>query len=176
MSESWKFIDRYAHMVSFAVVGWVDVFTRSDYAEFLLQNLAYCRKNKGLQLYSFVIMPNHLHLIAAAEHGNLGEIMRDFKTFTSKELVRMIEANPKESRKEWMLRIFKEHGLANPHNKDHQFWQQSNKPILLDTPVKFDECVRYVRENPLRAGLVTDEAAYRWSSANPHVEIELDEA
>ncbi len=122
MSERWKFVGHYAHFVSFAVVGWVDVFTRAEYAEFLLKNLAYCRKNKGLELYEFVIMPSHVHLIAAAASGNLGEIMRDFKTFTSKELVKLIAANPQESRKEWMLRMFKEHGAANPHNKENQFW------------------------------------------------------
>ncbi len=116
MSERYKFVEGYAHFITFAVVGWVDVFTRREYAEFLLQNLAYCRKNKGLRLYEFVIMPNHLHLIAAAASGNLGEIMRDFKTYTSKELVKLIAANPRESRKEWMLRVFREHGAANPQN------------------------------------------------------------
>ena len=176
MSERWKFDGHHAHFVSFAVVGWVDVFTRAVYAEFLLKNLAYCRKSKGLVLYEFVIMPSHVHLIAAAADANLGEIMRDFKTYTSKELVKLIAANEQESRKEWMLRLFKEHGAANPLNTHNQFWQQSNKPILLDTPKKFDDCVRYVRENPLVAGLVTDETAYTWSSANPQIGVELDEA
>ena len=88
MSESWKFVGHYAHFVSFSVVGWIDVFTRAEYAEFLVKNLDYCRKNKGLELYEFVIMPNHLHLIAAAKNGDLGGIIRDFKTYTSKELVR----------------------------------------------------------------------------------------
>ncbi|MBL8009657.1 MAG: transposase [Flavobacteriales bacterium] len=176
MSERWKFVGHHAHFVSFAVVGWVDVFTRAVYAEFLLKNLAYCPKSKGLVLYEFVIMPSHVHLIAAAANANLGEIMRDFKTYTSKELVKLIAANEQESRKEWMLRLFKEHGAANPLNTHNQFWQQSNKPILLDTPKKFDDCVRYVRENPLVAGLVTDETAYTWSSANPQIGVELDEA
>lgn len=176
MSERWKFVGHHAHFVSFAVVGWVDVFTRAVYAEFLLKNLAYCRKSKGLVLYEFVIMPSHVHLIAAAANANLGEIMRDFKTYSSKELVKLIAANEQESRKEWMLRLFKEHGAANPLNTHNQFWQQSNKPILLDTPKKFDDCVRYVRENPLVAGLVTDETAYTWSSANPQIGVELDEA
>ncbi len=176
MSERWKFVGHHAHFVSFAVVGWVDVFTRAVYAEFLLKNLAYWRKSKGLVLYEFVIMPSHVHLIAAAANANLGEIMRDFKTYTSKELVKLIAANEQESRKEWMLRLFKEHGAANPLNTHNQFWQQSNKPILLDTPKKFDDCVRYVRENPLVAGLVTDETAYTWSSANPQIGVELDEA
>jgi putative transposase len=176
MSERWKFVGHYAHFVSFAVVGWVDVFTRAVYAEFLVKNLAHCRAQKGLELYEFVIMPNHVHLIAAAKGGNLGDIMRDFKTYTSKELVKMITANPQESRKEWMLRLFKEHGAANPQNTYNQFWQQSNKPIILDTLKKFHNCSRYVRENPLVAGLVTDETAYTWSSANPRIGIELDEA
>ncbi len=176
MSERYKFVEGYAHFITFAVVGWVDVFTRREYAEFLLQNLAYCRKNKGLRLYEFVIMPNHLHLIAAAASGNLGEIMRDFKTYTSKELVKLIAANPRESRKEWMLRVFREHGAANPQNVHHQFWQQSNRPIILDKPELFDQRRRYLRENPLRAGLVNDESAYMWSSANPHLDFECDAA
>lgn len=121
-------------------------------------------------------MPDHLHLIAAAANGNLGEIMRDFKTFTSKELVKRIAPNPKESRKEWMLRVFREHGAANPQNVHHQFWQQSNHPIVLDKPERFAQRRRYLRKNPLRAGLVNDESAYMWSSANPHLDFEFDEA
>ena len=131
MSERYKFVEGHAHFITFAVVGWVDVFTRREYAEFLLENLAYCRKNKGLRLYDLVIMPDHLHLIAAAANGGLGEIMRDFKTFTSKELVKRIAANQRESRKEWMLRIFREHGAANPRNKDHQFWAPAPKPATV---------------------------------------------
>ena len=76
MSERYKFVEGDAQFITFAVVGWVDVFTRREYAEFLLENLAYCRKNKGLRIYEFVIMPNHVHLIAAAANGSLGEIMR----------------------------------------------------------------------------------------------------
>ncbi len=85
MSERYKFVEGDAQFITFAVVGWVDVFTRREYAEFLLENLAYCRKNKGLRIRVFVIMPNHVRLIAAAANGSLGEIMRDFKTYTSKE-------------------------------------------------------------------------------------------
>lgn len=176
MSERWKFVVNHAHFISFAVVGWIDIFTRAEYAEFLLKNLSYCRKNKGLKLFEFVIMPSHVHLIASASEGNLGDIMRDFKTYTSKELVKLITAHPQESRKEWMLKMFQEYGAANTQNTHNQFWQQSNKPIVLDTPAKYSKAVRYVRENPLAAGLVTDATAYKWSSANENIDMELDEA
>ena len=174
MSESYRFVENRVHFITFAVVGWMDVFTRREYAEYLLENLTYCRMNKGLRLYEFVIMPNHLHLIASAEQGNLGEIMRDFKSFTSKELVKRIAANPCESRKEWMLRVFREHGAANRYNKVHQFLQQSNRPILLDDPRRYEQRRRYLLLNPLRAGLVNDETAYMWSSANAALGFELD--
>lgn len=176
MSERYRFVEGHAHFITFAVVGWVDEFTRREYAEFLLENLAYCRKHKGLLLYDLVVMPNHLHMIAVTAAGNLGEIMRDFKSFTSKELVKRIAGNQHESRKEWMLRLFREHGAANPHNEEVQFWQQSNRPIILDRPERFQQRRRYLRENPPRAGLVNDETAYMWSSANPYLDFEFDEA
>ena len=102
--------------------------------------------------------------------------MRDFKTYTSKELVKRIAANPWESRKEWMLRVFREHGAANPQNTNHQFWQQSNRPIMLHTPERYEQRRRYLLANPLRAGLVNDESAYMWSSANPQLDFERDTA
>jgi hypothetical protein len=52
-------------------------------------------------------MTNHLYLIARSAEKDLADILRDFKIFTSKELVRMIEENPKESRKQWMLNSFR---------------------------------------------------------------------
>ncbi|MBS1570324.1 MAG: transposase, partial [Bacteroidetes bacterium] len=97
-------------------------------------------------------------------------------TYTSKELVKLIAANARESRKEWMLRVFREHGATNPQNVHHQLWQQSNRPIILDKPELFEQKRIYLRENPLRAGLVNDESAYMWSSANPHLDFECDAA
>ncbi len=38
-------------------------------------------------------------------------------------------SNPVESRKEWMLSIFKSSGEYNSNIKDYQFWRQDNKPI-----------------------------------------------
>ncbi len=116
MSDSWKAEEGGTYFISFAVVDWIDLFTRKEYARFLLDNLIYCQRNKGLLLYSFVIMPSHVHLIAGAEKGVVTHILRDFKTFTSKELVRMIGEHPQESRKEWLLRAFHLHGQRNPMN------------------------------------------------------------
>lgn len=87
------------YFITFAVVEWVDVFTRKEYADIIIENLRYCIQHKGLKLYAWCIMSNHVHLIASAEQGNLSDILRDFKKFTSKAIIEAIQNNKDESRK-----------------------------------------------------------------------------
>ena len=88
------------HFVSFAVVGWVDVVTRKEYKDRVVESLKFCQKEKGLLLYGWCIMSNHVHLIASAKNENLSDILRDFKEFTSKRIVASIMKNETESRRE----------------------------------------------------------------------------
>ena len=115
------------HFITFAVVSWIDVFTRKDYRNILLESIRFCQRDKGLVVYSWCIMSNHVHLIVSAKNNNLSDVLRDFKKFTSKKIITAIEANTKESRREWMLDIFRKEGGANSRNKEYQFWRQ-DKP------------------------------------------------
>ena len=124
------------HFITFAVVEWVDVFTRKDYRDIVLDSLRHCQQKKGLLLHSWCIMSNHLHLIVSAKDNNLSDILRDFKKFTSKQLIAAIENNPTESRKDWMLNIFREQGQRNSRNTNYQFWRQDNQPpVVRNVPV-----------------------------------------
>ena len=87
------------HFITFAVVSWIDVFTRKDYRDILLDSIRFCQREKGLVVYSWCIMSNHVHLIVSARNNNLSDVLRDFKKFTSKKIITAIEANTKESRK-----------------------------------------------------------------------------
>lgn len=175
MSERRKTYEGNLYFVTFAVVGWIDLFTRKEYAEFLIQNLEYCRKNKGLYLYAYCIMPSHIHLIAKTEKGTLSEILRDFKSYTSKELVKMIRQNATESRKEWILEQFEKHGRENSQNKYYQVWQQSNHATELFSDKVIEQKREYIHQNPVEAGLVTTAEYYRFSSANPDADMKVDE-
>ncbi len=73
-------------------------------------------------------MSNHLHLIVSAKESNLSDILRDFKKFTSKQIIKAIQENEHESRKVWMLELFKQAGEANSCNSEYQFWRQDNQP------------------------------------------------
>jgi len=74
------------YFVTFAVQGWVDVFTRNEYKNILIDNFAFCQKNKGLELFAWCIMTNHVHLIVRAEEGHLlSDILRDLRSLPVKQ-------------------------------------------------------------------------------------------
>ncbi len=119
------------YFITFAVVDWIDVFTRNRYREIFVDSLNYCIDKKGLVVYAWVLMSNHVHLVCKAEERNLSDIIRDLKRHTSKSILRSIEEEP-ESRRDWMLCQFDKAGTNNSNNKFFQFWQQDN----LENPTK----------------------------------------
>ncbi|HPG72948.1 MAG TPA: transposase [Bacteroidales bacterium] len=163
-----------AYFITFTVINWIDVFTRPKYKDFIVENLEFCRANKNLEIYSFVIMSNHIHLIARSKIEPLGDVIRDFKTYTSKELFKMISKNSGESRREWLIMAFKNAALTNSLNKNHQFWQNDNQPILIKNQKTFLIKQNYIHQNPVRAGYVANDYEYLYSSASIHCPLTID--
>ena len=168
MSSKYKIYNgQRPYFITFATVQWIDVFTRHIYKEIIVENLVYCINNKGLILHAFVIMSNHIHIIASAIKGySLSDILRDFKKYTSKKIVNEIQDNVQESRKSWMNWIFASAGKNNTNNKDFQFWQQDNHPIELLTNEMMDQKIEYIHLNPVQQGIVREASHYIYSSAS----------
>jgi REP element-mobilizing transposase RayT len=70
------------YFLTFQVVGWADIFSRKCYRDIIINSLDYSRKNKGLKVYAYVIMTNHVHLVVRSKDGNLSDIVRDVKKLT----------------------------------------------------------------------------------------------
>jgi putative transposase len=156
------------HFITFAVVEWVDVFTRDIYKDILLDSIRHCQAQRDLILYAWCLMTNHLHMIVSAEGNDTSEILRDFKKYTSNKIVQAIENNPHESRREWMLRIFKEQGEKNSRNTIFQFWRQDNHPVELYSPQFIFQRLNYIHNNPVEAGIVEQPEHYLYSSARDY--------
>jgi putative transposase len=156
------------HFITFAVVEWVDVFTRKDYRDIVLESIKYCQTEKGLLLHCWCIMSNHLHLIASAKNLDLSDVLRDFKKFTSKQIIVAIENNQTESRREWMLKIFRELGEKNSRKKNYQFWRQDNQPQELYSSAFIFQKINYIHNNPVEAGIVDKPEEYLYSSARDY--------
>jgi putative transposase len=156
------------HFITFAVTEWVDVFIRKQYVDIILNSWRYCQKEKGLLLHAWCIMSNHLHFIASSKLNDLSGTLRDFKKFTSSGLIKAIQDNKRESRRDWMLPIFQGAGINNSRNKEYQFWQQSNHPIELYSSSFIVQRINYIHQNPVRAGLVERAEHYNYSSAKDY--------
>ncbi len=98
----------------------------------------------------------------------LADIIRDLKKFTSKQIEQAIWENTFESRKEWMLWMFKRVGQRNSNNKNFQFWQQDNHPFGLYGHDMLQQNLLYLHENRVRAGLVYETWHYKYSSTINH--------
>jgi putative transposase len=153
------------HFVTLTVVQWVDVFSRKIYRDVFLENIKHCQREKGLSVHSWCLMSNHAHFIFSSTKDPLSNILRDLKKFSCVQIVKAIENNEKESRREWMLNIFNEQGQINSRNKIFQFWQHQNCPKELFSPTFTAQKILYIHENPVRAGIVSRAEHYVYSSA-----------
>ncbi len=113
-------------------------------------------------------MSNHLYLVVSSKKGSLSDVLRDFKKFTSKQLIAAIQNNKQESRREWMLYIFKREREGNSRNKEYQFWRQDNQPKECYSQQFTTQKIEYVHDNPVRAGIVDKAEEYIYSSARDY--------
>ena len=167
MSETRKAnVPEATYFVTLTVDSWVDVFTRKELVDELLNNIRYCQANKGLELFAYVIMSNHMHFVMRRTGGLLADLLRDFKSYTGKQLLHLIATLPNESRSEWMLRHFNHAGMTSAQNKEFAFWKKDSHPIELYTSEVFDQKVEYIHMNPVVSGLVDRPEHYLLSSAH----------
>ena len=158
MSYTYRIYDQKGvYFITCTVNQWVDVFTRKEYIDILLDSLRFCQKNKGLEIFSWVIMTNHIHLIISTKQENLSDIIRDFKKYTSSKIVEAIRESKIESRKNWMLWLFKkEDGIL--------FWQEGYHAEEITSLSFFNIKQDYIHNNPVKAGVVEKEEEYLFSS------------
>ena len=161
------------YFLTFTVTDWVDVFTRINYRNIIVESLDYCRKNKGLKLYAWCLMTNHIHLVCSIEPPiQMSDFIRDYKQFTAKSVL-------PESRKDWMLYRFEFAGKFDNRIEKYRFWQYKSHPVELATNEMIDQRINYIHQNPVRTGLVAREEDYLYSSARNYAGLsnvlEIDE-
>ncbi len=164
-ADGYKIRDQAAtHFLTFSIMGWIDVFSRQRYRDIILESFRFCRGKKNLQIGAYVIMSNHVHTIWTAGNVNLSDIIRDFKTFTSKAITKAIEDEP-ESRRNWLLYMFQFYANRTNANDYFKVWTGNNHPEEIHSETFMKTKLNYTHDNPVRAGLVAEQSHYLYSSA-----------
>ena len=171
MSTGYKLTDKEGlYFLTFQIVGWVDIFTRKEYRDIVIESFKYCQKHKGLNLFAYVIMSNHIHLLAQSELGDLSGLIRDFKSFTCKRFLEVVDSEI-ESRKDWMKIVFAYHAKYK-NKQDNQIWTHESHPKLIYSQNFIEQKLNYIHENPVRSGIVAKAEDYLYSSARNYADLE----
>ena len=165
MAFAYKIYDQHSmYFVTFTVHQWVDVFTRKQYIDIIIDSLKFCQHNKGLKIVAWVVMSNHIHLILRSDENDLSNIIRDYKKFTSTKIVQAIEENKKESRSRWLLWLLKKEDKI-------WFWEEGYHAEEITSPDFFETKLNYIHLNPVRAGIVEKGEDYLYSSCADYLSL-----
>jgi hypothetical protein len=173
MPEPCKILPKGLYFVTLSVVGGIDIFTRYEYCDLVVDALNYCIDHKRLQVYEYAILPNQLNMIAGTEQANLSKILRDFKSHSAKLILRAIAEHREDSRKEWLMRLFQFFADRYQHNSEHHFWQFGNQPVDLDKLSSLGKRQPSALDHLQNARLIDGPIHYRYCSAYPMQRVRL---
>lgn len=149
------------YFLTFVVKNWYYLFDRNNRFSILSNTLKFFQENKGLKIYGYVFMLNHIHLII--QSNDVIGFVRDFKRWTSRELKsNLIKYEPE------VLRLF----LDNDNN--YNFWQDTNKPEIIENEKFFMQKLNYIFNNPVKKDYVEKPEYWKWSSANENSEVKIE--
>ena len=154
------------HFVTCTILNWLPIFTRQESVDIIIQSLKYLQKEENLKLYAYVILENHIHLIV--QSNDLVKSMRHFKSFTAKQLLKLLQ---KENAKT-LLEQFKFYKKAHKKDRTYQIWQEGYQPKLITTDKVMINKIKYIHENPVKRGYVDKAIHWRYSSARAYEGID----
>jgi putative transposase len=148
-----------AHFITSTIVEWLPVFTSAACCDIVVSSLEYCRAEKGLNIYAWVILDNHFHAILAAP--DLANILRDLKSFTANQILAQLQSE----RRGWLLNQLRYYRAAHKPN-EHQVWQEGAHPQAIFDDEMMRQKFEYLHNNPVKRGFVTSPEHWRYSSAH----------
>ncbi len=148
-----------AHFLTCTVVAWLPIFTRPQTTDIVLESLRYLQQHRGLALYGYVVLENHLHLIASSR--DLPHDIKDFKSFTARRIVDLLECRGARrllEQLEWYKARYK-------LESRYQLWQEGYHPQQIQSEDMMLQKLEYIHNNPVARGYVDEPTHWRCSSA-----------
>jgi REP element-mobilizing transposase RayT len=153
------FETEYPYFMTSTVVAWLPVFSYPAFATIILDCWQFLQRQRGVEIFGFVIMENHLHWIARAP--DLAQQVARFKSYTARCVIDELEKQGYKTLLD-QLRYFK---LRHKVDQTHQLWQEGSHPQQIQGDEMMLQKLQYTHNNPLRRGYVDEAEHWRYSSA-----------
>ena len=147
------------HFITCTVLHWIPIFTNKKSVKIVLDSLKYLQEHHGLKIYAYVILENHLHIVAQSD-----DIARDiarFKSFTARKIIDLL----REEKVTTILDQLRFYKKAHKSDREFQLWQEGMQPKLIQNESIMRQKIEYIHNNPVKRGYVDDAAHWRYSSA-----------
>lgn len=149
----------YPHFLTCTIVGWLPVFTRAEMFQIVYDSWTWLAANRDFKVFAYVILENHLHLVAASPQ--LAKDVASFKSYTARSIVDWLT----ERQVKTLLRQFKREKAAHKTDREHQVWHEGSHPQQIDGEPMMWQKIEYIHNNPVVRTFVDDPLHWRHSSA-----------
>lgn len=150
------------HFITCTVLHWIPLFTRVESVQVLLESLKHLQITDNLKIFAYVVLENHLHLIASSD--DIAKSIKKFKSYTAKELLALLQKHNVKTILD-QLAFYKK---AHKQETTYQVWQEGMQPKLIQTEVMMVEKINYIHNNPIKRGYVDEAKHWRYSSARDY--------
>ena len=147
------------YFLTCTINNWIPIFTRPVTVQVILDALAYRQEQRDLKIYAYVILENHLHLIAQSQA--LQAEISSFKSWTAKRLLEVLKAEGAER----ILKQLAFYKKAHKTDRDYQVWEEGSHPQQIQSDEMMRQKIKYIHNNPVKRGCVDDPLHWRYSSA-----------
>ncbi len=169
------YVEGHIYYLTVVVYNRLNLFIRPNFIIPIYDSLNFYRYKQAFKILGYVIMPDHLHLLIWP-YGKavISDIMRDFKTFTAKRIIKQAEVEHRQD----LLDAFQKAGMETARS-DNKVWQDDFWDTLVFSEKFLRQKLNYIHRNPMRTGLVDDVVAYPYSSYRNYefddkTQIEID--
>ncbi len=126
------------------------------------------RESSGVLLFAYVIMPDHLHLLAYSHDKKPSDVLRYIKGIVAHRVIEHL----KEKNYESSLEKLRHEDWKRNHR--YSLWQHESNTFQIFSESMFMQKVNYTHLNPVRARLVDRVVDYRWSSVRMWQRCEVE--
>ncbi len=134
------YLKDYPYVVTTVTVNREPILKESKAADIVLETILFGKSQQWYYLLSFVIMPDHVHLVIIPREKNISQCMKSIKGFSARRINALL-------------------------NRKGSIWQSGFYDYILDSEKKTLTRMRYIEDNPVRKGIVKQAEDYGYSSA-----------
>ncbi|MCD4825711.1 MAG: transposase [Phycisphaerae bacterium] len=152
-------IDEHARFLTFSCFKNRSFLSSQQAGVWFANSLMVARKKYGFDLWAYVLMPDHVHLLLLPRHG--GDVP-NILTLCKRSVTDVATSWLKKNNPVGLQKML---DVQPNGKKSFRFWQRGggyDRNIF--SAIEAHEKIQYIHANPVRAGLIDSPGKWKWSS------------